>query len=1104
MLPKLNLKIREHAETIHGIYTFSYQCVNCDLPFEKINSIKNHFPPCKRKSAAVVTYDNRATTVSNINTGTDSLECSECKKNQATFTAKNKKGLVTHMRSKHRNAYEESKSVANKRVAWSQDEDKILAKLEISLKQRQKGQILDRLFHAWNQIVQRAQAQHRSKEAIRGRRQQPEYKALLNSLSSNIDHQDGDSESENKSESESESEEVESRGTGPGGNDGHESFITEIKKALANIIITKREALPERIRDAIGALESNDPDLDPVELSMSGIKEWLEILRKKAKPVSVQRRTKGVVRNLKRKRKAEQRAHFQRLFAKNKPKLVDEIIDGPADDSDPPPIEIAIKHYQQIWASTAQGNVTLTPVLRKADQSRAQILKPITADEIKQAIAKTKNESAKGLDTVSMLEVRKLADPILLAAYNIWLGCSRIPTEIKRNRTTLLPKGKEELDKITNWRPITISSLLLRIYNKILCHRLNQILTTDDRQVGFKPVNGCSMNILWLHHLLKHARHQKRDLYVCLIDVAKAFDSVPHAVIFNALERSLLPSSFIDLIKDQYDKSSTSIVYSNLSSRPISINRGVKQGDPLSPLLFNLVMDELMERLGDQYGYTLENIGSTNIKCFADDVCLISGSRMGMNQLIELTVQFLGEKGLQVNAKKCVTIGLAKAYKGKKSKIIADPVFSINGTLVPMLGYRENRTKYLGVKFTSEGTEHARAIQTQLSETLRRLADTPLKPHQKIDLLRSHIIPRFLFQLINLEVYPELLRKIDLAIRKTVRAILHLPQGLSREFFELPVRDGGLQLSSVQEIVSLAKVRIYKSIMHSNDKVLKYLVEMQGYPIIRRFVANLQTTGNIENEDLQQYKRRMLNEKKASYAKKVHGHGNEVFSSCPLTNTWLRGDTKTMTGRTFINSIKLRSNTLETKVTTTRGMQADKLCRRCHNEPESIMHILQFCPSTHGMRCKRHDKVCARVASKLRERGFIVYEERRFPVPNHVILKPDLIAIKDNKAFILDVQVVYETSGMAFTNAYQRKIEKYTPLIAHVEAQHDCRIEALHGLIIGARGSFYHGHLSIWHGFHFNKNDLKYLAIGCMEDSLRMYYTFVRTGKLGAGTDSRR
>jgi hypothetical protein len=62
---------------------------------------------------------------------------------------------------------------------------------------------------------------------------------------------------------------------------------------------------------------------------------------------------------------------------------------------------------------------------------------------------------------------------------------------------------------------------------------MSKYFEIDKRQPRFRPINDSSMNILWLHHLLKHARLNKRDLYVCMIDVAKAFNSVPHQSTFS-------------------------------------------------------------------------------------------------------------------------------------------------------------------------------------------------------------------------------------------------------------------------------------------------------------------------------------------------------------------------------------------------------------------------------------------------------------------------------------------------------------------------------------------------------------------------------------------
>jgi hypothetical protein len=346
-----------------------------------------------------------------------------------------------------------------------------------------------------------------------------------------------------------------------------------------------------------------------------------------------------------------------------------------------------------------------------------------------------------------------------------------------------------------------------------------------------------------------------------------------------------------------------------------------------------------------------------------------------------------------------------------------------------------------------------------------------------------------------LENSPKLLKQIDRFVRQTIRSILHLPTSLSVEFFHLPIREGGLQIPLLRDVVSLAKVRIYKNIMRSNDKLLKHLVENRGYHTIHRFIDELKISSSFETDDIKQMKAQLMKERRVSFANKVHGYGFEVFSTCPLTNSWLNGDCKTISGRTFIKGIKLRTNTLETRVTTTRGLLVDKLCRKCKENDESLMHLLQFCSTTKGLRYKRHNLVCLRVVNKLKERGFEVFVEKAFSadVTGLPTLRPDIVAVKSNQAYILDVQAVYEKSGASFINAYNLKVQKYTPLIQAVKDRHRCTDVTVHGLIIGSRGSFHHGHLNIWHQLGFTSSELKYLSINCMESSLRIVATFYQT-----------
>ncbi|CAM4834268.1 unnamed protein product [Rotaria magnacalcarata] len=997
------------------------------------------------------------------------------------------------MRTKHGEAYEKSKKVAMKRIAWTTDEDLVLAKLEIKLKATQKGQILERLTTEYNKIASRSNSHIRSKEAIRGRRQQKEYKVVMEKMLSK-DRTDLDTESDDDSKSNNSYNDASSDDSDASDATTNilDDNIQAIRRFVEDKLVTTKIQLTPSMHAAVDAFVNMNSTVDMLELSMAGIREAISNLRLK----NAHRGTRAIrtnnnsvngkpIRNAKRYEKARKLGYYQRLFYQNKEKLVAELIDGVQPNVEPPPIDVAVEHYEKIWSKKFVDSAIVEP---KTSVGGAILLAPITIDEINWAITNTKKTSATGLDQITLLEAKAIATTQLLAAFNIWLGLQRIPLEVKQNKTVLIPKGTTCLDDIKNWRPITIASMILRLYNKVIGYRMNKVFKTSDKQAGFKPVNGCGINVAWLHSILKHARMTKTTLYTCLLDVSKAFDSVSHDSIIRALKRNGAPTEFIRLIADQYEDVSTTIKYKDISSKQIVILCGVKQGDPLSSILFNLVIDELFEVLGDQYGYAVEGIGKSNARCFADDLALASSSKLGMGELLSKTITFLEARGLAINPAKSISLGLVKGYKGKKSKIETEPAFSINGVQIPMLGYINNTTRYLGIQFTSLGAIGSGLIKTQINEVLDKLVKVKHKAQCKIELLRTHIIPKFIFKLINTELYPTMIRHVDIAVRQVIRKILHLSAGLSNEFFHLPAKEGGLEFPVLQELVGLAKVKLYRNIALQNDVFLRNIVEMQGSGMNERYLNHLKLGGQPTADDLRSRKDCLLKEKRTAYIQKVHSTGHEVFSTCALTNTWLLNGQRSMKTRMYINAIKLRTNSYETRVTTTRGLDVDKTCRKCHRADESLMHVLQCCESTKGPRYTRHHHVCSRVTMKLAEAGYTVYTEKSLPDPNNTghLLRPDIIAVRAGQAIVLDVSCVYETSGAAFLNAYNRKVQKYKPLIPAIKEKYDCGQVEVHGLIIGSRGSYHHGQLHIWHNIGFTANDLKFLAINCMENSVRV------------------
>jgi hypothetical protein len=132
------------------------------------------------------------------------------------------------------------------------------------------------------------------------------------------------------------------------------------------------------------------------------------------------------------------------------------------------------------------------------------------------------------------------------------------------------------------------------------------------------PVNGCSTNLFIFDECIRQAK-KEWILAGCLLDDAKAFDTTPHEAILRAMSSQGYDSHSFALIRDMYTDICTRICSTGSF---IPLERGVKQGDPLSPLLFNMVMDPL---LGDPQmkGFRLggHEIGAL---AFADDIVMMA------------------------------------------------------------------------------------------------------------------------------------------------------------------------------------------------------------------------------------------------------------------------------------------------------------------------------------------------------------------------------------------------------------------------------------------------------------------------------------------------
>ncbi|CAF1414788.1 unnamed protein product [Adineta steineri] len=558
-----------------------------------------------------------------------------------------------NMRHRHLNEYNATIEVPMKKRLWTRDDMLILAELEANLTSIET-------INSNSALALKLPS--RSREATKKRRQNYRIQdaattesTIVNSLtiandSINVNNNSGNHSSNDRSQRTQ-------IGT------SNESY-PDIRQYIKTNIVKGRIRLCQTMCDTMTHYVNDVPNSDPVDESLIGIHQATNSVQSSQSHKDDRQTIGSKPPSAKSIAKAQKYAHYHCLFKKDKSKLASEIFDSVDNSTVKPPMFVAYEHYKKIWTiDTKNAEVTR----RKASVGTYVLLAPITRDEIAWDIDQTNNKTALGSDRLPLVKIKAIARNELWCAFNIWFGYRRIPDSLKINRTVLLPKGKDNLDNIKNWRPITIASLLLRLYNKILARRMQNVFRTNSKQTGFKPGNGVGQNVALLHNLLTHVRTNKNNLFVCLLDVSKAFDSVPHESIKRALLRNGCPFDFIDLFNNQYENSYTALSYVDRSSRLIALRRGVKQGDPMSSILFNLVIDELFEILGDRFGYELDGVGSVNARAFADDIVLMSGSGLGMQQLLSETEKFLGTRDLVLNADKCIPIYLRKAGKVKKS-----------------------------------------------------------------------------------------------------------------------------------------------------------------------------------------------------------------------------------------------------------------------------------------------------------------------------------------------------------------------------------------------------------------------------------------------------
>ena len=318
----------------------------------------------------------------------------------------------------------------------------------------------------------------------------------------------------------------------------------------------------------------------------------------------------------------------------------------------------------------------------------------ITPGECEEALKNMKNNKSPGSDGLPVEFYKTFWQDInkdLLESINQSYDTGTLSPTQKRSILSLLFK-KNDKHLLKNWRPISLLNTDYKILAHVLANRLkrviNKLIHTD--QNGYIKGRNIGYNIRLIQDVIEYFENDNIEGAILFIDFHKAFDTVNHNFLHAVLQKFQFGSSFRKWVETIYNKGEACFTNNGWTSRPFEIQRGIRQGCPLSALLFLLVVEILANktRKNKSDGLEIKINGESKIiqlAQLADDTTLFLKNEQAVNNCIKTVIEFGKFSGLRLNLEKTegLWLGLGRNRNDNFSNI----------------NWRKSSIKALGVYF---------------------------------------------------------------------------------------------------------------------------------------------------------------------------------------------------------------------------------------------------------------------------------------------------------------------------------------------------------------------------------------------------------------------
>ncbi len=425
-------------------------------------------------------------------------------------------------------------------------------------------------------------------------------------------------------------------------------------------------------------------------------------------------------------------------------------------------IEIVTKFYENLYQRRG-GPLQEQGWKRKEEEETPKILK----SEVAYVIKRLKNNKTPGPDEIENELLKGFGDiltPHLTKIFNEILTSKVIPEQWNLAEIILVYK-KGDKENVENYRPISLTSNICKVFMAILKNRMYNKLDFNQgiEQAGFRKGFSTVDNIFVLNQIIEKTNEFNLGIKMLSIDFHKAFDSVDHEYLKMSLRKQGLEEDYIHIIQNYYKNAKARITLKN-RGREFKVEKGVRQGDPLSPNLFNCILEEIFHNLKwANKGLKINGEYLNNLR-YADDIIIFAKNITELEEMANELITECKKAGLKINGKKTKIIG-----RGEKQNLIIDDQDIEEVEEIEYLGqtisFKDRSNKIIKQRI-KKGWNNFWALKTIFKGKISLKA--------KIKILRSSTVPALTYGAQTWSLTKIQLEKMNTTYRSMLRKLMGL------------------------------------------------------------------------------------------------------------------------------------------------------------------------------------------------------------------------------------------------------------------------------------------------------------------------------------------